>query len=66
MSDDEDRVFLTRSTKTIHYGSLEDSERQRQSVLQDDTGDDKDSKLFKELGQIQTSNEYFDLEESEM
>uniref|UniRef100_A0A1B0D1P2 Pre-mRNA processing factor 4 (PRP4)-like domain-containing protein n=1 Tax=Phlebotomus papatasi TaxID=29031 RepID=A0A1B0D1P2_PHLPP len=38
MSVDEDRVFITRSTKTIHYGSLEDSERQRQSVvLQDDT-----------------------------
>uniref|UniRef100_A0A1B0D3J2 Pre-mRNA processing factor 4 (PRP4)-like domain-containing protein n=1 Tax=Phlebotomus papatasi TaxID=29031 RepID=A0A1B0D3J2_PHLPP len=67
MSDDEDRVFITRSTKTIHYGTLEDSERQRQSVvLQDDTGDDIDSKLFKELGQIQTSNEYFDLEENEI
>ncbi|GAB0086790.1 PRP4 [Sergentomyia squamirostris] len=63
MSDDEDIVF-TRPTKTIHYGSLEDNERQRQQTnLLDDTADEKDQKAaFKELGQIHTSSEYFDLE----
>lgn len=32
MSDDEELVYVKRA-RTIHYGSLEESERQRQNAL---------------------------------
>ena len=61
MSDDEELVYVKKQ-KTIHYGSLEDSERSR--LLKSDNSDlasllssDKDT------GQIHTSSEYFDLEQ---
>lgn len=60
MSDDEELVYVKRP-KTIHYGSLEDTERMRQlkdsgSDLYGGPGSSSD------IGQIYTSSEYFDLE----
>ncbi|EAT38069.1 AAEL010013-PA [Aedes aegypti] len=61
MSDDEELVYVKRP-KTIHYGSLEDTERSRQmkdsgSDLYSGAGSSSDI-----IGQIYTSSEYFDLE----
>lgn len=76
MSDDEDLVYVKRQ-KTIHYGSLEEVERQRQQVLENIESEDDELDTKKSLvlntsavsaatttavGNIQVSNEYFDLE----
>jgi U4/U6 small nuclear ribonucleoprotein PRP4 len=49
MSDDEDDVILVKKQKTIHYGSLAD-DHQTVGKLTD-------------LGSINTSSDYFDLEQ---
>ncbi|XP_055523977.1 U4/U6 small nuclear ribonucleoprotein Prp4 [Wyeomyia smithii] len=62
MSDEEELVFVKRQ-KTIHYGSLEDSERQRQ--LKDPGSDlygSGGASGSGDIGQVYTSSEYFDLE----
>ncbi|XP_055586959.1 U4/U6 small nuclear ribonucleoprotein Prp4-like [Uranotaenia lowii] len=69
MSDDEELVYVKRP-KTIHYGSLEDSERSRQQKESASGGTDSygasssgtGAGSSSDLGQIFTSSDYFDLE----
>ncbi|XP_060865398.1 U4/U6 small nuclear ribonucleoprotein Prp4 [Metopolophium dirhodum] len=60
MSDDEEITYVKKQ-KTIHYGSLEDQERIRLSSLAF-TENDGESKVVG--GNINVSNEYFDLEDA--
>lgn len=79
MSDDEELIYK-KPQNLIHYGSLEDSERQRQTLedIQSDEDDDYEPELKKpalsaptvggppgtsQTGNINISNEYFDLEQ---
>lgn len=52
MSDDDEIVYVKKQ-KTIHYGSLEDSERIKQLKSEIENIDS---------GQIHISKEYFDIE----
>lgn len=57
MSDDEEVVYVKKQ-KTIHYGSLENSEREKISKGAEDAADTKT-----DSGQINISSEYFDIEQ---
>lgn len=61
MSDDEELVYVKRP-RTIHYGSLEESERNRQNAL--DSADPGDSRM--DTGQSAThtsASDTFNLDE---
>lgn len=60
MSDDEELVYVKRP-RTIHYGSLEESERQRQSALED--ADGGDYRMETSNGPPTNPSEYFNLDE---
>lgn len=72
MSDDEDITYV-KKTQNIHYGSLEESERLKQQALDEIESDEDDfaepeAKLARVVvpaaaGNVNTSNEYFDLEQ---
>lgn len=66
MSDDEDIQYV-KKTKTIHYASLEEQERTRQAtdMAREDSDDDDSDKEGQSMdfGNINTHDEYFDLEE---
>ncbi|KAI8427198.1 hypothetical protein MSG28_014801 [Choristoneura fumiferana] len=62
MSDDEDVIFVKRS-KQVHYGSLEEQEKARLAALAAAAKEGTEDAGGKELGDIQVSNEYMDLEE---
>lgn len=67
MSDDEEATY-TKKIRTIHYGSLEEQEKSRQTAVEksreesDDNDSDNDGQPM-ETGNIHTHDEYFDLEE---
>lgn len=67
MSDDEDLVYV-KKLKTVHYGSLEETERNRLSAAiaaGDDSDDDKDvnnDSSTSQGGNFYISNEYMELE----
>ncbi|VVD03941.1 unnamed protein product [Leptidea sinapis] len=61
MSDDEGVVV--KKPKTIHYGSLEEQEKARLAALAAAAKEGAEDSEFKELGDIQISNEYMELEE---
>lgn len=59
MSDDEEgELVYVKKLKTIHYGSLEESERAK--LLKSEISPSIDPKA--DLGQVHLSTEYFDLE----
>lgn len=59
MSDDEEgELVYVKKLKTIHYGSLEESERAK--LLKNEISPSIDLKT--DLGQVHLSTEYFDLE----
>lgn len=60
MSDDEELVYVKRA-RTIHYGSLEESERQRQSAL-DNAADAGDNRMDTG-GSAQAISDYYNLDE---
>lgn len=63
MSDDEEIQYVKKQ-KTIHYGSLETSERAK--LVKNETGtngSDSIADIVKESPQIHTSNDYFDIED---
>ncbi|CAB0038420.1 unnamed protein product [Trichogramma brassicae] len=66
MSDDED-IHYVKKQKTVHYGSLEESERARIAAL-DESNSDDDSRdgqeAFKRPANVHISNEYMELEAS--
>jgi U4/U6 small nuclear ribonucleoprotein PRP4 len=67
MSDDED-VHYVKKQKTVHYGSLEESERIRIAAANSEPNDDiKESHSMSSgpilIGNIHTSNEYMELED---
>ncbi|CAH0403980.1 unnamed protein product [Chilo suppressalis] len=63
MSDDED-VILIKKSKQVHYGSLEEQEKARLAALAAAAArEDGEDSGGKELGDIQISNEYMDLED---
>lgn len=57
MSDDEELVYVKRP-RTIHYGSLEEQERQRQSDI--DSGDFRNDTGS---GPQDSATDYFNIEE---
>lgn len=59
MSDDEE-VHYAKKQKTVHYGSLEESERNRLSNIINDDSNDENKDHF--LSNIHISNEYMELE----
>lgn len=62
MSDDEEITYVKKQ-KTIHYGSLEDTERIRQIVDGPDSDEEVETKKkATELAQVHISSEYFALE----
>ncbi|XP_063390832.1 U4/U6 small nuclear ribonucleoprotein Prp4 isoform X1 [Cydia fagiglandana] len=62
MSDDED-VILVKRTKQVHYGSLEEQEKARLAALAAAAKEGVEDTGGKDLGDIQVSNEYMDLED---
>lgn len=60
MSDDEELVYVKRA-RTIHYGSLEESERQRQAA-QEDAGAG-DYRMDIASGPPPSASDYFNLDE---
>ena len=54
MSDDDDNVVYVKKQKTIHYGSLEDSERFRQTKTENEDFSSS---------QIHISTDYFDIDQ---
>ncbi|XP_001605877.1 U4/U6 small nuclear ribonucleoprotein Prp4 [Nasonia vitripennis] len=63
MSDDEE-VQYTRRPRTVHYGSLEESERNRiNSGINNDSNNDDSSMPSALIGNVHTSNEYMELED---
>lgn len=60
MSDDDEMVYVKRA-RTIHYGSLEESEKQRQAALDDAGGNDYRSDI--PSGGPTSSADYFNLDE---
>ncbi|XP_047518708.1 U4/U6 small nuclear ribonucleoprotein Prp4 [Pieris napi] len=63
MSDDDDDVILVKKTKTVYYGSLEEQEKARLAALAAAVKEGVEDGDAKELGDIQISNEYMELEE---
>ncbi|CAH2062533.1 unnamed protein product, partial [Iphiclides podalirius] len=61
MSDDEE--VLVKKSKQIHYGSLEEQEKARLAALAAAAKEGVEDTNGKELGDIQISNEYMELEE---
>lgn len=61
MSDDED-IIVSKKSKQVHYGSLEEQEKARLAALAAAARDGVDES-GKELGDIQISNEYMELGE---
>lgn len=61
---DDDELHFTKKVKTIHYGSLEETEKQRLQTesIESDEEDYEPATKKVLLGNINTSNEYFDLE----
>lgn len=57
MSDDEELVYVKRP-RTIHYGSLEEQERQRQS--DNDSGDFRNDTG---AGPLDNATDYFNIDE---
>jgi U4/U6 small nuclear ribonucleoprotein PRP4 len=55
MSDEEDIVYVKKQ-KTIHYGSLETSEREKLSK-------EEAPEVKTDSGQINTSSDYYDIEQ---
>ncbi|CAG9132975.1 unnamed protein product [Plutella xylostella] len=62
MSDDDDVVFV-KKTKQVHYGSLEEQEKARLAALAAAARDGVEDTGGKDLGDIQVSSEYMDLED---
>lgn len=62
MSDDED-VILVKKPKQVHYGSLEEQEKARLAALAAAAKEGAEDMGGKELGDIQISSEYMELEE---
>ncbi|XP_026744914.1 U4/U6 small nuclear ribonucleoprotein Prp4 [Trichoplusia ni] len=62
MSDDDD-VILVKKSKQVHYGSLEEQEKARLSALAAAAKEGAEDMGGKELGDIQISSEYMELEE---
>lgn len=76
MSDDEELIYVKKAN-TIHYGSLEESERLKQQTLEEIESDEEEfaepePKVAKTVAtpapvtttnNVHTSNEYFDLEQ---
>ncbi|KAJ8704192.1 hypothetical protein PYW07_013486 [Mythimna separata] len=62
MSDDDD-VILVKKPKQVHYGSLEEQEKARLAALAAAAKEGADDIGGKELGDIQVSSEYMELEE---
>ncbi|XP_014214945.1 U4/U6 small nuclear ribonucleoprotein Prp4 [Copidosoma floridanum] len=60
MSDDEDVPYVKKTTKTVHYGSLEEAERMRLSSGVLDSNGDSDA--FPTPVNVHISNEYMELE----
>ena len=56
MSDDEDNIVYVKKQKTIHYGSLEDTERARLTKT-------LEAEDFTSSAQIHISNDYFDIDQ---
>ncbi|XP_013174307.1 PREDICTED: U4/U6 small nuclear ribonucleoprotein Prp4 [Papilio xuthus] len=61
MSDDEEVVI--KKTKQVHYGSLEEQEKARLAALAAAVREGVEDNGGKELGDIQISSEYMELEE---
>lgn len=69
MSDDEDLVYVKKQ-KTVHYGSLEETERARLATAAETTDDEKDAASANDVtttpiavGNVHISNEYMELED---
>ncbi|KAJ2949310.1 hypothetical protein O0L34_g6263 [Tuta absoluta] len=62
MSDDED-LLPSKKAKHIHYGSLEEQEKARLAAIAAAARGEIEDTGGKELGDIQISNEYMDLED---
>ncbi|KAL0852722.1 hypothetical protein ABMA27_012552 [Loxostege sticticalis] len=62
MSDDEE-VIMVKKSKQVHYGSLEEQEKARLAALAAAAREGTEDNGGKELGDIQISNEYMELEE---
>lgn len=62
MSDEEEVQYVKRQ-KTIHYGSLEATERAKMVKNEGGTNGESIADIVKETPQIHTSNEYFDIED---
>ncbi|XP_018324248.1 U4/U6 small nuclear ribonucleoprotein Prp4 [Agrilus planipennis] len=66
MSDDEEVAYV-KKTKTIHYGSLEDTEKARLAELEingSTNEDDASKNSVQNSAQINISNEYMELEDN--
>ncbi|XP_041968755.1 U4/U6 small nuclear ribonucleoprotein Prp4 isoform X2 [Aricia agestis] len=62
MSDDED-IILAKKPKGLHYGSLEEQEKARLAAIAAAAKEGVEDSGGKDLGDIQISNEYMDLED---
>lgn len=69
MSDDEDLVYVKKQ-KTVHYGSLEETERARLAAAAESSEEEKDATNLGDgisavttLGNVHISNEYMELED---
>ncbi|KAG6464278.1 hypothetical protein O3G_MSEX014411, partial [Manduca sexta] len=62
MSDDEE-IVLPKKSKQVHYGSLEEQEKARLAALAAAAKEGVEDGAVKELGDIQISSEYMELEE---
>ncbi|CAG4958401.1 unnamed protein product [Colias eurytheme] len=62
MSDDDD-VIVIKKPKTVHYGSLEEQEKARLAALAAAAKEGFEDDDGKEMGDIQISNEYMELDE---
>ncbi|KAH9632272.1 hypothetical protein HF086_004528 [Spodoptera exigua] len=62
MSDDDD-VVLVKKPKQVHYGSLEEQEKARLAALAAAAKEGAEDNGGKDLGDIQVSSEYMELEE---
>lgn len=62
MSDEED-LMLVKKQKHVHYGSLEEQEKARLAALAAAAKEGAEDNGGKELGDIQISSEYMELEE---
>ncbi|XP_060809318.1 U4/U6 small nuclear ribonucleoprotein Prp4 [Amyelois transitella] len=63
MSSEDEDVPLPKKSKQIHYGSLEEQEKARLAALAAAAKEGVEDSDGKELGDIQISNEYMELEE---